>query len=80
MVVDEVSMVGCAMLRDIHVRLCAIMDSRTRPFGGMCIVVMGDFASGLPILSLRGVDLPRTTTSLFGALFRRHCIQNCGSK
>ena len=43
LIVDEISMVGCRMLRDIHSRLCEIMQCENKPFGGMCVVLMGDF-------------------------------------
>ena len=35
-IVDEVSMVGCRMLRHIHSRLCEIMQCEDKPFGVMC--------------------------------------------
>ena len=43
LIVDEVSMVGCRMLRDIHSRLCEIMQCQDKPFGGKCVLLMGDF-------------------------------------
>ena len=42
LIVDEVSMVGCCMLRDINSRFCEIMQCQDTPFGGMCVVLMGD--------------------------------------
>ena len=50
-VIDEVSMVGCSMLREIHSRLCDIMLNRLQPFGGLCVVLMGDFIRGQPFSS-----------------------------
>ena len=49
LIVDEVSMVGCRMLRDIHSRLCEIMQWEDKPFGGMCVVLMGDFVQLTPV-------------------------------
>ena len=37
LIVDEVSMVGCRMLRDIHSRLCEIMQCQDKSFAGMCM-------------------------------------------
>ena len=54
----KVSMVGCRMLRDIHSRLCEIMQCQEKPFGGMCVVLMGDFVQ----LTLVG------QTELFGSV------------
>ena len=42
-------MVGCSMLRDIHSRLCEIMQCQDKPFGGMCVVLMGDFVQLTPV-------------------------------
>ena len=49
LIVDEVSMVGCCMLRDIHSRLCEIMQCQDKPFGGMSVVLMGDFVQLMPV-------------------------------
>ena len=49
LIVDEVSMVGCRMLRDIHSRPCAIMQCQDKTFGGMCVVLMGDFVQLTPV-------------------------------
>ena len=49
LIVDEVSMVGCRMLRDIHSRLCEMMQCEDKPFGGMCVVLMGDFVQLTPV-------------------------------
>ena len=49
LIVDEVSMVGCRMLRDIHSRLYEIMQCQDKPFGGMCVVLMGDFVQLMPV-------------------------------
>ena len=49
LIVDEVSMVGCRMLRDIHSRLCEIMQCQDKPFGGMCVVLTGDFVQLTPV-------------------------------
>ena len=49
LIVDEVSMVGCRMLRDIHSLLCEIIQCQDKPFGGMCVVLMGDFVQLTPV-------------------------------
>ena len=49
LIVDEVSMVGCRMLRDIRSRLCEIMQCGDKPFGGMCVVLMGGFVRLTPV-------------------------------
>ena len=49
LIVDEVSMVGCRMLRDIQSRLCEIMQCHDKPFGGMCVLLMGDFVQLTPV-------------------------------
>ena len=49
LIVDEVSMVGYHMLRDIHSRLCEIMQCQDKPFRGMCVVLMGDFVQSTPV-------------------------------
>ena len=49
LIVDEVSMVACRMLRDIHSRRCEIMQCPDNPFGGMCVVLMGDFVQWTPV-------------------------------
>ena len=49
LIVDEVSMVGFRMLRDIHSRLCEIMQCQDKPFGGMCVVLMGNFVQLTPV-------------------------------
>ena len=51
-------MVGCRMLRDIHSSLCEIMQCQDKPFGGACVLLMGDF-----------VQLTRVgQTELFGSV------------
>ena len=42
-------MVGCRMLQDIHSRLCEIMQCEDKPFGGMCVVLMGDYVQLTPV-------------------------------
>ena len=37
------------MLRDTHSRLCGIMQCQDKPFGGMCVVLMGDFVQLTPV-------------------------------
>ena len=49
LIVDEVSVVGCRMLRDIHSRLCKMVQCEDKPFGGMCVVLMGDFVQLMPV-------------------------------
>ena len=49
LIVDEVSMVSCRMIRDIHSRLCEIMQCQDKPFGGMCVVLMGNVVQLTPV-------------------------------
>ena len=58
LIVDEVSMVGCRMPRDIHSRFCEIMQCQYKPFDGICVLLMGDFVQ----LTLVG------QTELFGSV------------
>ena len=57
LIVDEISMVGCRMLRDIHSRLCEIMQCQDKPFGGMCVVLMVDLLFGSAKVQVGGQDL-----------------------
>ena len=70
LIVDEVSMVGCRMLQDIHSRLCEIMQCQDTPSGGMFVVLMGDFVQ----LTLVG------QTKLFGSVKTQVSRQNLNDK
>ncbi len=48
-VIDEASMVRCEMLRDIDRRLRQITERREVVFGGLAVVLMGDFVQLPPI-------------------------------
>ena len=60
-------MVGCLMRRDVHSRLCQIMQCQDKTFGGMSVVLMGDFVQltrvgqmelfGCPKVQVGGQDL-----------------------
>lgn len=41
---DEISMVDCESLYNISAQLCLAMDVKDKPFGGMNIILAGDFA------------------------------------
>ena len=49
LIVDEVSIVGCRMLWDIHSWFSEIVQCQDKPFGGMCVVLMGDFVQSTPV-------------------------------
>lgn len=48
LIIDEVSMIGCEMLFQIHEALC-VAKSTSAPFGGINIIFAGDFAQLPPI-------------------------------
>ena len=49
LVVDEVSMVGCGMMREIDSRLREITQCYEAPFGGLCILLMVNFVQLEPV-------------------------------
>jgi len=46
--IDEVSMIGCNLMLEIHEALCEAKES-TQPFGGINIIFAGDFAQLPPV-------------------------------
>ena len=72
LVIDEKSMVGVYMLYRIDQRLKEITGKKTKSFGGMSIVLLGDFAQLPPI-----GDKPMYTTDLRDD--KASCYQNKGS-
>ena len=49
-VIDEKSMIGAVTLYQIHKRLCeAFPKKANKPFGGMSMLMMGDFAQLPPV-------------------------------
>ena len=51
-IVDEVSMIGAALLGKLHSRLCQVAlteDDRSLDFGGHCMVMVGDFYQIPPV-------------------------------
>ena len=66
LVIDEMSMLTGKMLRDIDHRMQSVRENTTVPFGGMCVMLMGDFVQIPPI---GGGDLcmePKTTHTAWG--------------
>jgi hypothetical protein len=49
LIIDEVSMVGCTMLTEIHLKLQKLKSSPFQPFGGLNIIFLGDFTKFPPI-------------------------------
>ena len=77
-------MVGCGMLREIDSRLREVTQCYEAPFGGLCILLMGDFVQLEPVAQLPlyggvkcqqgGQDLvDQEGRELFG-LFREVCL------
>ena len=77
-------MVGCGMLREIDSRLREITQRYEAPFGGLCILLMGDFVQLEPVAQFPlyggvkcqqgGHDLvDQEGRELFG-LFREVCL------
>lgn len=50
--IDEISMIGCRMLLDISNALCEA-TGKNRPFGGLSIILAGDFAQLPPVTETR---------------------------
>ena len=48
-IIDEASMVRCEMLRDIDRRLRQVFARKRDPFGGVAVVLMGDFVQLPPV-------------------------------
>ena len=51
-IIDEVSMIGAALLGKLHARLCQVAtteNDRTMDFGGHCMVMVGDFYQIPPV-------------------------------
>jgi ATP-dependent exoDNAse (exonuclease V) alpha subunit len=48
LIIDEVSMIGCRLLLEIHEALCEAKES-SLPFGGIHIIFVGDFAQLPPV-------------------------------
>ena len=60
LVVDEKSMMGTRMLFMVHSRLCEAFPERANlPFGGVSIVLMGDYAQLPPVLDKPVYDVSR---------------------
>jgi hypothetical protein len=49
LIIDEISMVGCIMLTEIHIKLQKLKSSPFKPFGGLNIMFLGDFMQFPPI-------------------------------
>jgi hypothetical protein len=59
LIIDEVSMVGCTMLTEIHLKLQRLKSSPLQPFGGLNIMFLGDFMQFPPIS-----DIPFYTSNI----------------
>ena len=80
LLVDEVSMIGCSLLVDIHNALVNA-TGRTEPFGGINIIFAGDFAQLPPVGDTKlyahlnynklHVDTPSGQKTVFGKLLWR---------
>lgn len=58
LVIDEKSMMGTRMLYMIHSRLCEAFPERANlPFGGISIVLMGDYSQLPPVLDKAVYDV-----------------------
>ena len=49
LVIDEMSMLTCKMLREIDQRMRVVLEVANEPFGGLCVLLMGDFVQIPPI-------------------------------
>ena len=49
LVIDEMSMLTCKMLNDIDKRMRHVCQNTSAPFGGMCVLLMGDFVQIPPV-------------------------------
>ena len=47
--IDEVSMVGTNMLQSVHQSLCEIKGDKSKPFGGVSVIVSGDLHQLRPV-------------------------------
>ena len=70
--VDEVSMIGCSLLLQIHE---ALVDAKgcTEPFGGMSVIFAGDFAQLPPVSQTKLFSRAKSAkeTTVFGQLLWR---------
>ena len=70
--VDEVSMIGCSLLLQIHEGL-VVAKGRTEPFGGMSVIFAGDFAQLPPVSQVKLFSRARSAkeATIFGLLLWR---------
>lgn len=65
LMIDEVSMISCKLMLKIHEALCEVKEN-TKPFGGINIIFVGDFAQLPPIGDTRlysHINTARAATS-----------------
>ena len=75
LIIDEVSMIGCKLLLQIHEALCDAKEN-TEPFGGINIIFVGDFAQLPPVgdvklyshLHKEKIGTPKGQQNVFGKL------------
>ena len=66
LLIDEKSFVGCRFLLNISLRLMQIKDNYAKPFGGVSVVLIGDFKQLSPVN-----DLPLWTDRVSMSTFQR---------
>ena len=58
LLIDEKSFIGCRFLHNVHLRLQQVMDNYNLPFGGVSVVLIGDFKQLSPVNDLPLWSLP----------------------
>merc|ERR1711911_581082 len=58
LIIDEKSFIGCRFLHNVHLRLQQVMDNYNLPFGGVSVVLIGDFKQLSPVNDLPLWSLP----------------------
>ena len=63
---DEISMLSCHDMYKISAQLCKVMNEPTIPFGGLNILVAGDFGQLPPPIGGENVALYSRTVGVYG--------------